>query len=268
MGSVLFYPIFMYAGIEITTLFCGYIKLTYGIPSKIVRKICHEMLVLTVYVLFLWLNMFEFCGNKCIIISFMGSISSIIWSIEFILPHYIQYCDYKCNRNIVSKLLLYKLNGFLRDSDKISDVLKATTIPMTIGSLMVGITVAFLWYYDVLNYFRIIFVLMAFPDGFGELVPNIILHLNKNYKLHGYKYWDYYNNFYHNKTLEGNMAIFIVTFITLIMFNQQLCCNDVLYIKRIIISILLTFIEGISPKGLDNVILFQASILVVYLFRC
>lgn len=264
MSSAWFYPLFMFIGIETATIFTGFIKIKFKLHSTIARKICHQLLVLSVYFLFIWLNQFPFITKEAFIIALLGGFASATWALLFAVPFFIQLKKYPI---FIQNIMTYHLNGFLRDPNASYKIISIEIVrPMVIGSFMNSFTVFMLWQYSLLHYLSLIFIVMAFGDGFGELVPSVFIHIFKFKNIHQYKYWDPINKQYHQKSLEGNIGVLLSTF-SFFLYSTSLFCGYSTMFK-FFIALIITILEGISPKGLDNVILFPLSVWIVCQYYC
>lgn len=264
MSSAWFYPLFMFIGIETATLFTGFVKIKLELHPTIARKICHQLLVLSVYLLFIWLNEFPFSTKSSFMISLFGGFASSFWAILFILPSFINLKKYPA---LIQNIMKYHLNGFLRDPNaSFTTISIEVTRPMVIGSFMNSFTVFMLWKYGLLHYLSLIFIVMAFGDGFGELIPSVLIHVMKFKNIHQYKYWDPINKEYHTKSLEGNIGVLLSTF-AFFLYSPSLFCGFSIIFK-LFMALIITIVEGISPKGLDNVILFPLSVWIVCQYYC
>ena len=265
MSSAWLYPPFMFIGIESATLFTGFIKTKFNLHATIARKICHQLLVLSVYFLFIWLNQFPFTTKSSAIIALLGGFASALWAVLFAVPSFIDLKN-KCPE-IIENIMTYHINGFLRDPNASFKTISVEVVtPMVIGSFMNSFTVFMLWQYNLLHYLSLIFIVMAFGDGFGELVPSVLLHIIKYKNIHKYKYWDPINKIYHEKSLEGNIGVLLSTFGFFIYCPSLFCGHSIMF--KLFVAMSITILEGISPKGLDNVILFPLSVWIVCHYYC
>ena len=258
------YPLLLFGGIEVATLFSGYIKLSEDLHPTIVRKICHLLLVLHVYWLMQWLNGFEFSGFASFLIALFGGFASSLWAVMFVIPSRVDLSGYPLIRNV----LHYHCNGFLRDPNASYEAITIEVVrPMVIGSFMNAVTVFALWPQQRLQYLSLIFVTMAFGDGFGELVPAVMKELmGMEREIHQYRYWDPVHKQYHQKSFEGCLAVWLYTFIFFVLSSSLFCDQTVLFQAQM--ALIITVLEGISPKGLDNVVLFPVSVWMVCTYYC
>ena len=138
-SSAWFYPLLMFIGIESVTLLTGFIKIKLKLHATIARKICHQLLILSVYFLFIWLNQFAFNEKSSFIIAILGGFASATWAILFAVPSLIQLKKYP---KVIEIIMTYHLNGFLRDPDASFKITSIEVVrPMVIGSFMNSFTV-------------------------------------------------------------------------------------------------------------------------------
>ena len=90
---------------------------------------------------------------------------------------------------------------------------------------------------------------MGYGDGFAALI-------GKSVKSKSYKVGD------SSKTLAGSATMLIISFIIFAIFFYGI---NLWWIKALIASILITIIEAISIKGLDNITVPIISTLIVIL---
>merc|ERR1712154_678550 len=161
---------------------------------------------------------------------------------------------------MIKRVLHYHLNGFLRDCNASYETISIEVVrPMVIGSFMTAITVFALWPQQRLQYISLIFVVMAFGDGFGELVPSVMIHiLGMDKEVHHYRYWDPVHKMYHKKSFEGCLAVWLYTFLFFLCSSSLFCYQSILFKAQM--ALIIAALEGISPKGLDNVVLFPVSV--------
>ena len=79
---------------------------------------------------------------------------------------------------------------------------------------------------------------MAYGDGFAALI-------GQKYGTHAYTI------FKGHKTLEGSLAMLLVSMIVIITY-QFLQLGSVNFIQVLLLSVVATLVEALSPHGLDN----------------
>ena len=132
------------------------------------------------------------------------------------------------------------------------DLFKAMEGKKSLGTVYYSISVFIMCLITYFNesfypYFGIGLFIMAFGDGFAEIIG----HLSNK-------------RIYKNKTLLGSLTLFIISIIVLIIFNNIFSLNYGI-ITILIIALVSALIECISNKGLDNLTLPLVSSLISYL---
>lgn len=109
---------------------------------------------------------------------------------------------------------------------------------------------------------KIAFCSMGFGDGLAEPIGT-------KYGKHQYKVKDYFWNKENIKSIEGSSAVFLISLFscflfTYLYFNKSLIINISISLTY---SSFITFIEAISPRGLDNfLIILMGSLFLSLIF--
>jgi dolichol kinase len=96
-------------------------------------------------------------------------------------------------------------------------------------------------FFDNMVIIAIAILAMSYGDGFASLIG--VKYGRLKYKMFG-----------DEKSLEGSFAMLIFSFVLMIIaiLFYQIEINFYILIYLLIIAIILTIVEGITPKGLDN----------------
>ena len=226
----------LYTVIVLETILNGFLKKKYKIKVNYTRKINH---------IFIW--SFPFIIDRLINID--ENIISILWNIWFSFFGLTLWM--KKTRDLdCTNLLNLSYETIDRPEDR-PNTLKWITY-QRISIALVLIPFSFLWTKWETSYFIIIsLVILTFGDGLAEPI-------GIRFGKHKYKVKGIGTDKIYTRSLEGSSMVYLVSIIIIIIFNDYFKKIEFI-INLILIPLLTTIVEAISPHTLDNPLIFLTS---------
>lgn len=215
----------------------GLLVLKKGVKVNYTRKINHFSLMFIPFFMDMILKRASESGASKdlvndIIFSSLGLLLGLVYLFIFVTPIR--------ERSSILKTAFASID---RPEDRPNTLLWITT--QTAANFVV--TIPFFAYLLIINKMELIFIVILI-NGFGDgLAEPVGIRFGK----HHYETYALFTNKKYKRTIEGSMCVFIVSIITIMLFQASFTQTQFL-IALVAIPIIMTLAEALAPHSLDN----------------